>query len=467
MIKHDLRIRIGIVLFFGFVSLGTAYAQSSFLQSLQNDTRSISKKILPSVVKVDVSSTVEVKNNQDFFFFFDNPFRNNPKEETPEKKYNQQGLGSGIIVRKGDGKTYYVLTNEHVVANADEVLITTYDNDQYPAKLVGVDAGRDLAVLSFESTEEIVIASLGDSSKLEPGDLVFAVGNPYGFQFTVTFGIISALNRDSRVGRGSGVLTDYIQTDAAVNRGNSGGPLININGEVIGINTWIYSEGRGGNEGLSFAIPINNILNSIDSVITRGKVDYGWLGVLIESVQYNQMKSLGQKEGAIVRGVYSNSPADKAGVKPGDIIYAVDGKEIKTQTELVNAISSLAPDKRVVVDIYRSLVPLSLSIRLGNREESEDVKAVLWPGFKVSDITESVSKRIQQSEGVIITHVDQGSFAYTAGFRPGDIIERINNTKVQDLKQFYSILNLVKKKEEVLFRLRRESTALTIGLERE
>lgn len=124
MIKHDLRIRIGIVLFFGFVSLGTAYAQSSFLQSLQNDTRSISKKILPSVVKVDVSSTVAVKNNQDFFFFFDNPFRNTPKGDTPEKKYNQQGLGSGIIVRKGDGKTYYVLTNEHVVANADEILIT-------------------------------------------------------------------------------------------------------------------------------------------------------------------------------------------------------------------------------------------------------------------------------------------------------------------------------------------------------
>ncbi len=450
-----------------YIAVPSVFSQSNLLQALQKDTRNIADTVLPSVVKIDVSSTVEVSNRENFFFFFDNPFNGQDDEDNnvPKREYSQQGLGSGIIVRKGNSNTYYVLTNEHVINNADEVLVSTYDGEQYSAQLVGVDVGRDLAIISFESKKDHTVAKLGDSDSLNPGDIVFAIGNPYDFQFSITFGIISALNRESRGRKDSGNLNNYIQTDAAVNRGNSGGPLVNINGEVIGINTWIYSESGGGNEGLSFAVPINNAILSIDSVIEKGKVEYGWLGVNISDVVFRQMSSLGQKEGAFVVGVYPNSPADKAGVRPGDIIYAVDNKNIKDTGELITGIASLPPNKKVTVDLYRSNVSLSLSIRLGDREEATSEEAEVWPGFKISEITEGVKNRIQVSEGVIITFVYPESIAQTAGLRAGDVIEKINNVKIRNLKDFYSNLNLASK-NEVLFRLKREGASLTIGLEK-
>ena len=443
----------------------TVFSQSNILQALQKDTRNIADTVLPSVVKIDVSSTVEVSDKDNFFFFFGNPFDNQENEDkkVPKREYNQQGLGSGIIVRKGKSNTYYVLTNEHVINDADEMLVSTYDGEQYSAKLIGVDIGRDLAIISFESDEKHTVAKLGDSDTLNPGDIVFAIGNPYGFQFSMTFGIVSALNRDSRARSSSGSLNNYIQTDAAVNRGNSGGPLVNINGEVIGINTWIYSESGGGNEGLSFAVPINNAIVSIDSVIKKGKVDYGWLGVSINDVVYRQMSSLGQKEGAFVVGVYSDSPADKAGIYPGDIIYAVNDKKIQDTGELLTGISSLPPNEKVIVDLYRSNISLSLSIRLGDREDAISEEAEVWPGFTLSEITDSIKDRVQVSEGVIITHVYPDSVAQTAGLRSGDVIEKINNTKIRNLKDFYSTLNL-KNNNETLFRLKRDGTSLTIGL---
>lgn len=439
-------------------------AQSSILQALQSDTREIAEKVIPSVVTIDVSSSIEVANTRDFFFFF-SPFgEENEEEDAPKRKYDQRSLGSGIIVQKKGEDLYYVLTNEHVISNADEVFVTTHTNEQFEAEIVGVDTGRDLAIISFETKSPYQVAMLGDSDKLNPGDIVFAVGNPYGFQFTITFGIVSALNRNSRVVRNKGTLTDYIQTDAAVNRGNSGGPLVNIKGEVVGINTWIYSEGGGGNEGLSFAIPINNAMRSIDSVIKKGSVDDGWLGVSIDTVRGDQMESLGRQKGAIVIGVYSGSPAERAGVKAGDIIYGVDGTEINTFGDLMKTIAGIPPQKRVVVDIYRNTIPLSLSIQLGRRVDDAGKNAELWPGFMVSDITKSVRKRVTL-EGVIITSVNRGSSAYTAGLKAGDIIVKVNNTKIKNLKEFYASLNLIKKKGEVLFRLQRDSTFLTIGLE--
>ncbi|XP_060083179.1 probable periplasmic serine endoprotease DegP-like [Ylistrum balloti] len=440
-----------------------AFPQSDFLFDLQEDTRKIAQDVLPTVVQIDVSSTIEVGQRRSFFFFFNNPFREreNGDTEPPKREFNQQGLGSGVILRKNRQDTYYVITNEHVINNADTIAITTYEDNTYDGKVVGVDAGRDLAVLSFVSEYDYKTAEIGDSDELEPGDIVFAVGNPYGFQSSITFGIISALNRASR---GAGVLTDYIQTDAAVNRGNSGGPLINIQGEVIGINTWIYSEGGGGNEGLSFAVPINNAMISVNSVIEKGRVDYGWLGVYVETANNKQVPSLGQQKGALVLGVYSDSPADKAGVKPGDIIYSVEKAEVTTHSELITAITAHAPNYTVVIDLYRSSIPLSLSIRLGDREKEQNDTSLPWPGFKIADISKSIRKKVQTSDGVIITNVIRESAAYTSGLRVGDVIEKINNTKIRNAKEFYSVLNLVDKEKEALFRLRRDDTMFTIGI---
>ncbi|MCL1818163.1 MAG: trypsin-like peptidase domain-containing protein, partial [Spirochaetaceae bacterium] len=277
----------------------TAYAQDvgregiKTLESLQGSFRSISEKVRPCVVTVSVSSVRRQGQQGDrnmpwFYYFFGRP----DEGEAPDREFRNNGIGSGVILKK-NGSTYYVLTNNHVVGKADDIKIHLFDGREFSTKLVGKDERKDLAVVSFETSEDLPIAAVGDSSTLHVGDWVLAVGTPFGLESTVTAGIVSALGRR---GGPDGNISDFIQTDASINQGNSGGALVNLAGDLVGINTWITSP-TGGSIGLGFAIPINNVKKAVDDLIERGAVQYGWLGVTISSLNADMVSSLQVPDG--------------------------------------------------------------------------------------------------------------------------------------------------------------------------
>ncbi|WP_455382375.1 Do family serine endopeptidase [Salinispira pacifica] len=449
------------------------------LETTQNAFRAIAKDILPTVVEVNVVDTVKAPaspfrfNNQNqnpFQFFFGIPSPNdNRPNQSPQQQFQQRGLGSGIMVRQ-DGDKVYVLTNNHVAGQASEISIRLSDGRSFKATLVGKDPQRDLALVSFQTNEKMPLAPLGDSSSLEVGDWVLAVGNPLGFESTITFGIVSAVGRQAQPGSNLGQYTDYIQTDAAINRGNSGGPLVNIHGQVVGINTWIASQ-TGGSIGLGFAIPINNAKKAIDEFITKGRVDYGWLGVdvgnIIPSVQTNLPGSV---TGAFVYDIFRGSAADRAGIEPGDIITSVDGINLKNSDDLVTQIGRLDPGKTVRLSLYRQGKTVNTSVTLGVRaaDVSKESKN-LWPGMSVVNLTDDVRTRLNLPAGrgdVVIGNVESGSPADTAGLKPGDIIRDVNGNRIRNVMEFYKTLNNTTRPNEVMFRIYRQDTELLIGLVR-
>ncbi len=451
-----------------FISNLTVLHAQNHLRGLQEASRSIAKDAVQSVVTVRVTNVVEVQNNSGWLDYF-NPFRKEDKNKPEEKsqKYKQSGIGSGVIVRKNKN-TYYVLTNAHVIESADEITLVTYKDQELAASIVGKDTARDIALLSFKSTETFQIAKLGNSDTLLPGDFVFAIGSPRGFESSVTFGIISAIQRDSPIsGSISGRLTEYIQTDAAVNRGNSGGPLVNIRGEVIGINTWIASN-TGFNTGLSFAVPINNAVSSIEELIEYGDVAYGWLGILHENIVSERMGSLTNTEqGAFVDQVYQNSPADKSGMLPGDIITYVSGKKINRGIDLLTAIAGSKPGSRVKASVIRNTKKKELQIVLGKRDETNEMSKLgkPWPGFSVVELTPEIREKINvpDKKGVFVRRVDTNSAAFNSGLKNYDVIEKVNNISVKNLRQFYAELNKVRE-GEILFRVNREGTIFILGI---
>ncbi len=440
------------------------------LENMQYSFRAVAKKVLPTVVEINVVDIIKQPIPQflsPFEFFFGQP---NPREQKQWREYKQYGLGSGVIVRKV-GKKIYVLTNNHVVGEADEISVRLHDGRQYKARLVGKDANKDLALVVFESSDKnIPIAELGDSSTLQVGDWVLAIGNPLGFESTVTAGIVSAIGRHSLPGSHIAGFTDYIQTDAAINRGNSGGALVNLKGQVIGINTWIASP-SGGSIGLGFAIPINNAKKAINDFITKGKIEYGWLGVSIgdASKGYKEDLKIEDKTGAFVFNVFKGSPADKAGILPGDLITKVNGKSIKDSTQLLFTIGNLQPGKKTEFEIYRQGKTVTLTAKLATREEEKKLAKKsnkVWPGITPVKITNDIRKQLGIPSGigkVIIGNVVQGSPAQIAGLRIGDIIKRINNNSIDSVADFYKYLNENDSKRK-LFTIVRNGNELIIGL---
>ncbi len=457
--------RIVLSLLFITMTNNIIFSQET-LQDFQSATRTIAGEAMKSVVTIGTTNTVKVKNNKNFFFFF-NPFgQNDDKKGGDTQEYKQQGQGSGIIVRKKKN-TYYVLTNAHVIEEADDITVSTYDNKVISAKLIGKDKGRDLALISFKSNKKIAIARMGNSNTVQPGDIVFAIGSPFGFTSSITFGIVSALGRaaKTRSPNQPGYLTEYIQSDAAVNQGNSGGPLVNINGEVIGINSWIYTR-TGDNSGLSFAVPINNAIPAIDSFIQTGSVSYGWLGVFHASVNTDTMNSLTEtNEGSFVSNIINNSPADKAGILPGDIIKQINSTPIKDTNDLTIAIAETNPGSRINARLLRNGKIIRINVVLGKRAENAENYKV-WPGFTVIDIIPEYKKRfdISSKSGVFISSIMSGSIAAVSGLQERDVIERVNNKMVKNLKTFYSELNAIKANKEILFRINRGGNILIIGL---
>lgn len=417
----------------------------SIVEALQNSFRSISQTMLPAVVEVDVTETKTYTSpfggSNPFEYFFGTPRSENKDNK---KEYESKGLGSGVIVRK-TGNTFYVLTNNHVAGSATKISIKLNDGREFEGKLVGADNRIDIALVSFDAKDNsIPVAVLGDSDKVQPGDICMAFGAPLGYSQSVTQGIISAVGRsESHMSS----ISDYIQTDAAINQGNSGGPLVNIYGEVIGINTWIASA-SGGSVGLGFAIPINNIKNAIDSFIKNGKIVYGWVGVSLVDVTKEYKKDLGVEdiEGAFAAEVFTNSPAFKGGVKPGDFIVELNGKKVKTTNQLVRDVGSLEAGTTAKLVVIRGGKRLpELTVKIEERAKDEDINnSKMWPGFIAQPLTDELREQLKiddkKLKGVVVTSVEEKSPAASLRMQNGDVITAVNGKNVKNLAEFYNEL---------------------------
>ena len=444
-------------------------ASDEILWAYQNAFRRAAHEALPVVVKIDVVDVVtrEVPTLQNPFSFFFGP---RDDEETEEREYRRPGLGSGVIVRRA-GEKVYVLTNDHVVGDADEITVSLHDGRTYDAAVVGTDSRRDLALIVFETSQDVPVAKLGDSDQLAVGDWVFAVGNPLGFESTVTSGIISAVGRRPAAGSGIGGLTDYIQTDAAINQGNSGGALVNLAGEVVGINTWIASQ-SGGSIGLGFAIPINNAQRAIDEFIDYGEVEYGWLGIGYGGAVTDEVaESLGleRPEGALVGSIYDDSPAASAGLEPGDVIREIDGERIESWNDVVNVVANVPPGQSALFRLWRGGRTFTRSVRIGSRLTEDELAEVdFWPGLMVMPLSDEMRDSLglrNEPGSVVVADVLASGPAAEAGIRRGDIVRRINDEEVDDLAEFYQVLN-ERAEEELVFRLARQGREFLIGLVR-
>jgi len=443
------------------------------LAQIQYSFRDVAKAVQPVVVEINTEEVVTQRApriQSPWDFFFGNPEGGEPQE----REFRQPGLGSGVIVQR-EGNKVYVLTNNHVVGSADKIGVLLHDEREFPGKLVAADPRRDLAVIVFETKQDVPVARLGDSEALQVGDLVLAVGNPFGFESTVTMGIISALGRRAEVGSSVASLTDYIQTDAAINPGNSGGALVNMSGEVIGINTWIAS-GTGSSAGLGFAVPINNAKKTVGDILSKGKVEYGWLGVSINDLDdrlfpgVREQFQVADKGGAFVLNVYKGSPAQKAGVQPGDYVTSIGGQALRNADQLTQVVGNLPAGKDYEVKLIRSGAPLSLTIRLAIREEEKELAAQsknLWPGLFVGVITDELRKQLKFADkikGPVVTAVWENSPAALAGLKQGDVILKVNDVEVRTVYDFYQGLNDSPK--EAQLRLFRQDSELVVGLAR-
>lgn len=424
------------------------------IEALQNSFNSISEGVLPSVVEIDVTEKTTVTQMNPFddlpFWFFGNPNGDNDKKGRT-REYEQKGLGSGVIVKRS-GNTVYVLTNNHVAGKATKITVNLNDGQKFDAKLVGADERSDIALVSFEAKKDsnIIVAALGDSDNVKVGDIVLAMGAPLGYSQSVTQGIVSATGRS---GDQIGNMNDFIQTDAAINQGNSGGPLVNIYGEVIGINTWIASS-SGGSQGLGFSLPINSLKKSIEDFISSGKITYGWLGVSLLDVKDEYKKELGVegKNGALASQIFLDSPGHKGGMQAGDFIIEVNGKAIKNQTELMREVGYLPAGKNASFKVIRNGKTVDLTVKIEERTEKvTNDNSKLWPGFIASPLTDDVKKELNientKVKGVVVMNVLEKSPAAAMRIQNGDIITAVNDKKVSNIQEFYDALNINSKRE--------------------
>jgi len=386
--------------------------------------------------------------------YFGDPFPRGPSR--------QKSLGSGFIIdREG-----LILTNNHVVENAEKIVVRLSDEREFEAKVIGRDPKTDIAVIKINTKGDLPVAPLGDSRRLEVGEWVLAIGNPFGLEHTVTAGIVSAKGR--RIG--AGPYDNFIQTDASVNPGNSGGPLINIRGEVVGINTAIFSR-AGGNIGIGFAIPINLVKELLPQLKLKGKVTRGWLGVVIQRVTPAIAESLGLDEarGALVANVSKDTPADRSGVKVGDVIIEFDGSKVEESKDLPIIVAQTPVGKGVKVKVVREGKELVLSVTIGELKEEEVLASVEKReklGLTVQKVTPQIAESLglDQAEGVVVTSVEPASPGDEAGLRRGDVIIEINRNRIRDLRDFRNEVASIKKGKGLLLLVRRGKTTLFLAL---
>ena len=381
----------------------------------------------------------------------------------PRRPFRQRSLGSGFIFNQ-EG---YILTNNHVVENADEIVVRLSNSKEHSAKLVGRDPKTDIAVIKIESDDNLKAAVLGDSDGLRVGEWVMAIGNPFGLENTVTAGIVSAKGRFI----GQGNYDDFIQTDAAINPGNSGGPLINLKGEVVGINTAIFSR-TGGNIGIGFAIPINLAKELLPELREKGRVTRGWLGVYIQKVTPEIAESMGLPDanGALVSDVMPDTPAKAAGIEVGDVITEFDGHPIKESNELPMMVARTAIGKKAKVKLLRRGKAETLTVEVGELRE-EEVVAESGEGedfgLTAQPLTPEIAESLgidPNSKGVVVAGVEPGSVAEDAGLRRGDVILEINQEQVDGMAAFRNALKKSRGKKSILFLVRRGQNTVFLAL---
>ncbi|UCG09048.1 MAG: DegQ family serine endoprotease [Desulfobacterales bacterium] len=377
-----------------------------------------------------------------------------------QKEFKQPSLGSGFIIDK-EG---FVVTNNHVIENADQIKVKLNDESEFDAQVIGRDPSTDIALLKLKTDHDLPVAKLGDSGALKVGQWVVAIGSPFGLERTVTAGIVSAKGRVI----GSGPYDDFIQTDASINPGNSGGPLINMQGEVVGINTAIIASGQG----IGFAIPINLAKGIIAQLKSEGEVSRGWLGVAIQDLSQEMAEYYGidRKKGVFVADVFKGDPADEAGIKPKDIILEVNGKPIETSRQLTGLIAEFNVGETAAVKVLRDGKEKTFTVKLGKRDD--DKLALRKPepeqgeelGIRVSDITSELAQRFNISEttGVIVMGVDADSKGAEADVRIGDIIKEINHQTIESVEDYRSALRKIKPDEPVNFFIWRKNMGFIV-----
>ena len=414
----------------------------------------LAEKLMPSVVNISTTQTVRTSSNQfPFQFPPGSPFEEMFKEFQRPTERKASSLGSGFIIKENGT----VITNNHVIANADDILVRV-NTKEYKAKVIGADPYMDIAVLKMETTDKFKPVNFGDSDKARVGDWVVAIGNPFGLGGTVTSGIISARNRDINLTR----YDDFIQTDASINQGNSGGPLFNLKGEVAGINTAIIAPGQAGSIGIGFAIPANAASNVIDQLINFGETRRGWLGVRIQEVtkEIAEAVKLKKTEGALVASVGEKSPADKAGIKAGDIILEFDGKKIDVMRTLPKVVAGTEVGKNVQLKIWRNKKLITKKLTLGRLESSQEFKAkspkikktkeVEIENLKITvrDLNEediSSRKLNKNTKGVVIMEISNIS-PLKGLLNVNDIIIEAQKTKITKSSDLNNVVNQVKKR---------------------
>ncbi|MBI2413840.1 MAG: DegQ family serine endoprotease [Deltaproteobacteria bacterium] len=441
-------------------------------QGVPRDFVDLAKRLSPTVVNISTTQVMkerpmmpfpEFKGPFDDFFggddfnkFFDN--------QQPHKEFKRQSLGSGFILNK-EG---YILTNQHVIENATEILVTlTSDKKEYKAKVVGQDQKLDIALIKIKADGDLPVATLGNSDDIQIGEWVLAIGNPFGLGGSVTAGIVSQKGRII----GAGPYDNFIQTDASINPGNSGGPLFNMKGEVVGLNTAIIAGGQG----IGFATPINMAKEVILQLKEFGKVTRGWIGVSIQELTPELAESFGLKDskGVLISSVTPGDPADKAGLRAGDIIVAFDGKSIAEISDLPRTVASTQPGKSVEVRVVRDGAEKTYFVKVGTKMDEEPVETTTEGedkegtpdkrlGLSVQPITPELARRlgISETEGVIVSSVKPESPSATAGLRRGDVIKEIDRKPIKNMRDYSRAVKDAEKHDVALFLIMRGNNTI-------
>jgi len=439
------------------------------LADFNNAIVNIAERTNPTVVTITTEMTVRQQVRSPFEYFFRNP------QGGQERERQVSGLGSGVIVDSNEG---YIITNNHVIDNADQITVRLFNGDEHNAEVVGADPGSDVAVLKVD-VKDLPAVPLGNSDDIRVGEMVLAIGSPLqeSFAHTVSQGIVSASGRSFL---GLNQYENYIQTDAAINPGNSGGALINIDGELIGINTAIASR-SGGSQGIGFAIPINMVKNVMEALIEDGRVARGYLGIeLGGEVDRTMARALDMESprGFIIGNVEQGGPADEAGLKSGDVVVELDETPVRDFYDFRIAIANSAPGTKVDLGIFRDGEEMSVTVELG--ELNPDEIAGVTPqvekelseslGFEVSNLTENIRQQLRLESGmtgVVVADIQQSSRAYRQGLRQGDVILQIGNQVVENEDQFYSVMtrHLESGSDALLMRIYRQGRNMFIAIE--
>ena len=472
---------IGVLMMIGLLigaglQVATA-SKDSTIRMIPENFSDLAEKARPGVVNIRTVKTVK-GGGPVFRHFFGNPFgdRNpfgdkNPFEDFfrrqpeggPSQNFKQQSLGSGFIIdREG-----YIVTNHHVIANADEIKVKLSTGEAFDAKVVGHDPKTDLALIKIDAPDDLTPLKMGDSDKLRVGTWVVAIGSPFGLEQTVTAGIVSAKGRTI----GAGPYDDFIQTDASINPGNSGGPLFNMKGEVVGINTAIFSQG-GGNVGIGFAIPVNMAQRVVEQLKNEGHVTRGWLGVGIQDItpELAEYYGIKDKNGVLVTQVFKGDPADKSGIKTGDVIVAVDGKTVSSSRELSRTIANTTVGERTPISILRAGEKKTLHVELVRRSDSEpSVRPQLQStdklGLKIKALEPEMARQLgypDDEKGVVVIEVAPGSKGEMAGIQQGDLIKEINRRTVSTPEEVKKEMDKLKSGDTAQMLVKRANAGLIV-----